>query len=350
MLLIDFRYTDKQGARQRFRKVADVQTLAAARAESERLQRLASETGSPHGTRASSKTLADFIEGRWRAEVAPTYKAGTMERYDALIKHDITPGLGPLRLDQIDGSAVRLFLARIGERKVQTRPHYDLVRSLLRSAVELHELAAVPTDLPKRPKRPKKLPSCPSIDEILATLALAKGWIKVAIALGVYAGLRSGEIRALRVADVDLRGGSIHLSRAMSGAEETTTKGEADRILPIVPELAPILAEACKSKLPGALVVMTGKGKMPKRQNLWSHLRYLQDKHDLPHRSVHALRHGFCTHLLRRGIDVESVRVLAGHTNLAVTQRYLHADPERARAMMSGPPVGPSSAETTRKP
>lgn len=338
-LLIDFWYTDSAGVHKRFRKVADFQTPSRARAEADRLEGLAARTGSPLHQDPKGKTLSDFVEQRWRPEVAPTYKPGTMERYDVLLKNDVLRVLGPRRLGDINGAAVRLFLADVGSRMrkgkpIQTRPHYDLIRSLLRSAVELHELAAIPSDLPKRPKRPKKLPSCPSIEEIDATMAVAKGWLKIAIALGVYAGLRSGEIRALRVSDVDLKQGTIHLSRAMSADVETTTKTDAERDIPIVPELLEVLKVACRRKLPGALVITTPQGKMPRRQNVWTLLRDLQDRHGLKHRSVHALRHGFCTHLLRRGIDLESVRVLAGHSDLATTARYVHADVERARAIM----------------
>ena len=38
--------------------------------------------------------------------------------------------------------------------------------------------------------------------------------------------------------------------------------------------------------------------------------------------SVHALRHAFCSHLVR---GVEAVRALAGHSSIRVTNRYVHA-------------------------
>lgn len=41
--------------------------------------------------------------------------------------------------------------------------------------------------------------------------------------------------------------------------------------------------------------------------------------------SVHALRHTFCSHLVRMGIGVEAVRALVGHTSIRVTNRYVHA-------------------------
>lgn len=43
----------------------------------------------------------------------------------------------------------------------------------------------------------------------------------------------------------------------------------------------------------------------------------------------HTLRHTFCTGLLEADVDLKTVQELAGHQNLATTQRYLHPSNER---------------------
>jgi len=50
--------------------------------------------------------------------------------------------------------------------------------------------------------------------------------------------------------------------------------------------------------------------------------------------SVHALRHAFCSQLVRVGTGVEAVRVLAGHSSTAVTNRYVHANAADLRGAM----------------
>lgn len=48
----------------------------------------------------------------------------------------------------------------------------------------------------------------------------------------------------------------------------------------------------------------------------------------------HALRHYFCSKLVRCGASVEAVRVMAGHSTLAITQRYVHAASADLRAVI----------------
>lgn len=42
---------------------------------------------------------------------------------------------------------------------------------------------------------------------------------------------------------------------------------------------------------------------------------------------VHRLRHTFCSHLAMRGAPARGIQELAGHQDLATTQRYMHLSP-----------------------
>jgi integrase len=162
--------------------------------------------------------------------------------------------------------------------------------------------------------------------EIQELIASSSGWIRIALGLGVYAGLRSGEIRALRVGDIDLDAGILRVVRTLSGDEEEQPKGDKERIVPVAPQLAEILRGAIEGKKADERVVLTGRGTTPCRQHVLSRFVELQVRAGARKKwSVHALRHAFCSHLVRVGIGVEAVRALAGHSSIRVTNRYVHA-------------------------
>jgi len=50
-------------------------------------------------------------------------------------------------------------------------------------------------------------------------------------------------------------------------------------------------------------------------------------------KSPHVLRHTFATHLLNKGADLNAVKELLGHTNLAATQVYTHNTMEKLKSV-----------------
>ena len=42
---------------------------------------------------------------------------------------------------------------------------------------------------------------------------------------------------------------------------------------------------------------------------------------------IHILRHTFCSHLAMRGAPARAIQELAGHSELQMTQRYMHLSP-----------------------
>ncbi len=337
--VIDFRYTDKDGVERRFRRDATVQSAAGARAEAEKFRLEAVTTGCIQAARPQARTFGEFVEKTFKRVYLPAKcRPATRERYVALFGQGILDALGSKRLDQIRAQDFRAYEAELSTRGIQPRHHLSLVRTVLRVAVEFGALERFP-DLPTLPRTGRKLPDAPSDDEVRALLSCSESWLRTAIALAGFAGLRSGEVRALEVRDVDFERGVLLVRRAYSADEVLTPKSGDERLVPLAPELRTLLEVAVRSKFPKARVVLDELGKTPTRQTLLARLKALQVRHGLPERSFHSLRHAFCSSMVRRGASLEAVRRLAGHSALAVTERYVHAtgaDLEAAIAMLTG--------------
>jgi integrase len=321
--VIDFLWDDRDGRQHRYRRDARVQTREAATLEARELRDRALRHGTLE-TRAAAPTLKEFVNGSFALQIMPRFRKATRVRYTALLGQGLMEHFGALHLDEIRPQHVHAFAAELAKRKVQSKGAVMLLKTILRSAVDLGVLAQAPS-VPRVWSEAKKLPDAPTADEIARLLGGARGWIGIAIGLAAYGGLRSGEVRALEVQDVDLAGGRLLIRRAFSEDELDTPKSCHERVVPIADVLRPILEQAVRSKLPRARLVLNGRGKTPTRQHILNRLNALEDRLGMRRWSFHAVRHFFCSTLLSLGASVEAVRVLAGHSGLAITQRYVHA-------------------------
>ena len=77
---------------------------------------------------------------------------------------------------------------------------------------------------------------------------------------------------------------------------------------------------------------LTSKGKKTYEKLVYRVVnKYLSLVTPLEKRSPHTLRHSFATHLLDRGADLNAVKELLGHTNLAATQVYTHTTMDKLK-------------------
>ena len=61
--------------------------------------------------------------------------------------------------------------------------------------------------------------------------------------------------------------------------------------------------------------------------------RYLNLITTIEKKSPHVLRHTFATHMLNAGADLNAIKELLGHSNLAATEIYTHNTFERLKSI-----------------
>lgn len=79
---------------------------------------------------------------------------------------------------------------------------------------------------------------------------------------------------------------------------------------------------------------LTAKGKQVYEKLVYRVVKkYLALVTTLEKKSPHVLRHSFATHLLNHGADLNAVKELLGHSNLAATQVYTHTTTEKLQSI-----------------
>lgn len=151
------------------------------------------------------------------------------------------------------------------------------------------------------------------------------------VRVAAYAGLRRGELVALRWRDVDFDGRKIVVRRALSGETEVrSTKSRRARQVPLPSQAADAL-ECLRIRgeftSPDDYVFASRFGRRLDPSALRRRFERARDAAGLEPLRFHDLRHTYGSLLVAGGIDLPSVKAAMGHSHVTTTERYLHARP-----------------------
>lgn len=144
------------------------------------------------------------------------------------------------------------------------------------------------------------------------------------VALGLYAGLRIAEARALDWKDVDEWGGELAVRDG---------KGGVYRRVPIAAPLARLLGEVPRHERVGAVAGKEDGTPLTRGGAEHIYRRELQRFGIVV--TSHALRRAFATRIDELGHSLRVVQELLGHSSLATTERYIGVDRARKAAAVA---------------
>lgn len=190
-----------------------------------------------------------------------------------------------------------------------------------------------PTDKIVPPKNKKRLPIFVEEKQMLDLLKdvdFGEGFIgerdKLIISLFYCTGIRLSELISLKINDVDFHNNTI----------KVLGKRNKERIIPI----GTVLKSDMENYLKSRNTINTIENNFfisEKGIKMYSKLvyrivnKYIGVVAVLDKKSPHILRHTFATHLLNNGADLNAIKELLGHANLAATQVYTHNSFEKLR-------------------
>jgi integrase len=345
-LVVDITWKKKDGTQGRYRHDAEVQTMAAARAEQRRVlaniaqygdayapvegevvQTTGAEPYQEQGKTPEPTTtrFTEAVEAFQRTTAITKLKPSSRLGYDEVFRTRLIPALGDLPIGRIGlDTMTELDAGMVKEGLSASRRRNVLIciRSVLRDAHRAGRLAPLPA-FPPLPKKGTKVLVPLRREQVEAILAASPPAWRLAFALAAYAGLRAGEVRALRWLDVDLVAPVLVVRLSRSKGQTSTPKSGHEREVPIAEALAALL-NAQGRKAPRELVAVTSHGEPWKESGLLQAFRRAQKKAGLSGFRYHDLRHFFVTELFRGGAAAPAVQALAGHLHLSTTEKYAH--------------------------
>jgi integrase len=244
-----------------------------------------------------------------------------------IMKDHLDPFFGEMKLDKIGAREIDRYVASKLETKLAPKTINNtliVLRKLLVTAKDWKRISTVPTV--KLLKVPKPEFDFLSFDEATRLLEATDPAWRAMIMLALRAGLRQGELLALRWDDVDLAKGELRIRQAVARGIIGTPKSGKGRDIPLSEQAADALRRL-PSRFRGELVFPSETGRIfgigQCRRALYRTCR----KAGLRRIGWHVLRHTFASHLVMKGVPLKVVQELLGHASIEMTMRYAHLSP-----------------------
>ncbi len=162
----------------------------------------------------------------------------------------------------------------------------------------------------------------------------------IAITLGLYAGLRIGEICALQWKDIDLSQGIINVTKTVQRLENTDQTHSKTSLMIFEPK-----TETSKRQIPLPDFMLrhiyqyySFVGTKDENGYILSNNERIIDPRTIQYRfkklcmengfsiNFHSLRHTYATNCVESGIEIKSLSEMLGHSDIAITlNRYVHS-------------------------
>lgn len=275
---------------------------------------------------AAEAWLEGARAGLIRPRSGEPYKPSTIRVYDQGLRLHVLQELGSARLSEITRPDLQDFIDELvaqGAGAATIEAAICPLRAIYRRALSRPETGIMvnPTtglELPRaRGKRDRIAPP----DECAKLLQALPTKDRPVWATAMYAGLRRGELMAVRIEDVDLGAGVIHVRRGWDKyAGEITPKSGKERKVPIATTLRDHLDEHLLRLgwRDGLVFGVDAVSPFP-----YATLIYQADHAwkcaGLRRITLHECRHTFASLMIAAGVNAKALSTYMGHANIGIT-------------------------------
>lgn len=288
---------------------------------------------------AAAAFIDGIRDGRILNRNGAPYKPSAVRGYEAALRDVWYPTFGGRRLAEIRRVDLQEHVDKlVGDAAPSTiRNYLDPVRRIFDRALKRDQVEINPTVGLEVPKGSGKRDRIASVAQALELLEALPDSERALWATAFFAGLRRGELRALRRRAVDLDAGIITVEAGWDDVEgEIDAKSHAgERGVPIIRELRPTLVTHLLATGRGNPrdLVFGRNAELPFiPSTLRSAARSAWKDAGLEAFTLHEARHTYTSMMVAAGVDPAEVMRRVGHASVALTlERYTH-ETDRAAA------------------
>ena len=301
------------------------------------------------------RTVGDALEV-WLRDIATiSVQPTTLERYEGLAERHLKPGLGKEQLRTLQPADIQRVIAEMTAKGLSlstVRQAVIVLRQALQNEVNNDRLGANPAAPDRLKLRPtagrRKLHRPLTGEESLALINAAAGSpLELPVLIGLYTGLRRGEIVALRWRDIDLESALLTVREAaqrIKGAEggmATTTKepktDSGQRVVGLPADAVQRLKQAKLARRnfymengrpfsDAEFIVIDAARHMVTPNSITKRFETFARGQGFSGLRFHDLRHTYGSLMNASGVDPRTIADLMGHSTPSFSmERYVHS-------------------------
>lgn len=292
-------------------------------------------------------TIKEIVE-LWREDKRQYVKKSTLSAYTLLIQNHLLPVFGDM--DYIEEAAVQDFVFRKLDDGLSQKSIKDILivlKMILKYGVKnkVIEYSQIDIKFPtERERHDIEVLSRSNHKKIIIHIQDHFTFRNLGIYICLSAGMRIGEICALRWRDIDTDSGVINVRQTIqriylieeSGRRtelmlDTPKTKNSIRDIPMTKDLIKLL-KPLKRVVNESYFVLTNDNKPTEPRTYRNYYKQFMRELDMPDLKFHGLRHSFATRCIESRCDYKTVSVLLGHSNISTTLNlYVHPNMEQKK-------------------
>jgi len=250
---------------------------------------------------------------------SPDWTVTTARDYTEIINRLLLPAFGEMEIEDIKRPHIKKFQNDLRARELSPatiNKYMAVLRVIMKTAMEDEVITVNPCKTVSRVESEASDIKPLSLSELKRVIAAADDYIRPLFITLAFTGMRHGEAFALRWEDVDLGAGVIRITRNRVRGNEKTPKTKAGKRT--IEILAPVrqALEALERK--SEYVFLTAEGK-PYNRPIDRQWRRACERAGVEYRRPYEMRHSYATLCLSRGVPINHLSHVLGHSNPAIT-------------------------------
>ena len=318
--------------------------------EQKRVRYFGQTTYTPNPNMRISEFLTQWVEHRKNSIAPETYR-----NYKGTIENRIKPVIGDIKTKDLTPQAVESLIGNLikeGYKAGTIKGVYAVLRAAFRYAVRMGELNLNPIAKVSTPSsQSTAIKHIPKSDfEKIYREAMLHPYLHARVEVGMMMGLRPGEVRGLRWADINWEERTLTIERQLQRVKDEglvfrQVKQKGARTIPISEDQMQILkthldfqkmnTEGWVEDLGLIFPNTLGKPLDAKREHDW--WKSLLKRAGVSDYSIYQMRKTAFTHLANLGVPQAILLEYSGHSNIStVFKHYVSATSEAMHSAIAG--------------